>query len=250
MARVSEPMPDRENQGHYKDVFDTSNKGDTGEPRPVDDFAPRTNLKKLFMANKVSVNNKKEIEKFSIQYAVEEEHVTAYVQHTEEQKACALIRAGEKQQKRNAKKQKSFVDYDWKELQKSGKLHSLTKPELQHYLKHCKLSCHGRKDDWVQRISSHLLLSGVVDQAGVVTSSAKSNSIRNYGKNVTGSYHVGNSSEDSDSDEGDVSSSEDQVVAAGPGSEGDKEEEDFMIPETVTTRSGRVAGRLSTVILH
>ena len=56
--------------------------------------------------------------------------------------------------------------------------------------------------------------------------------------------------EDSDSDEGVVSSSKDEVVAAGPGSEGDEEEEDFMIPETVTTRSGRVAGRLSTVILH
>ena len=84
----------------------------------------------------------------------------------------------------------------------------------------------------------------------MVTSSAKSNSSTNYGKNVTGSYHVDNSSEDSDSDVGDVSSSEYEVVAAGPGSEGDEEEEEFMIPETVTTRSGRVAGRLSTVILH
>ena len=36
------------------------------------------------------------------QFTVEEEHVTAYVQHREEQKAYALIRAREKQQKRNA----------------------------------------------------------------------------------------------------------------------------------------------------
>ena len=96
-----------------------------------------------------------------------------------------------------------------------------------------------------------MLLSGVVDQAGVVTSSEKSNSSTNFGKNVTGSYHVDNSSKDSDhgdSDEGDISSSEDEDVSAGPGSEGD--EEDFVIPETITTRSGRVAGRLSTVILH
>ena len=183
-----------------------------------------------------------------MQYAVEEEHVTAYVQHMEEQKACALIRVRKKRQKRNANKQKSFVDYDWKELQKSGKLHSLTKPELQHYLKQCKLSYHGRKDDWVQRISSHLQLSGVVDQAGVVTSSAKSNSSTNYGKNVIGSCHVDNSSENSDSKGRDVSHSEDEIVAAGRGSEGD--EEDFMIPETVSMGSGRVAGRLSTVILH
>ena len=58
MARFTEPIPDREDQGHYKDVFDTSSKGDTGEPRPVDDFAPCANLKKLFMANKISVNKK------------------------------------------------------------------------------------------------------------------------------------------------------------------------------------------------
>ena len=100
MARVPEPVPDRENPGHYKDAFDTSNERDTGEARPVDEFAPRANRKKLFTADKISltVNDKKKIEEFSIQYAVEEEHVTAYVQHMEEQKAYALIR--EKQQKK------------------------------------------------------------------------------------------------------------------------------------------------------
>ena len=84
--------------------------------------------------------------------------------------------------KKKKKKQKSFVDHDWKKLQKRGKLHSLVKPELQHYLKHYKLSCNGRNDDWVQRILSHLLLSGVVDQAGVLTPSAISDSSTNYGK--------------------------------------------------------------------
>ena len=111
----------------------------------------------------------------------------------DKQKACALIRAREKQQKRIAKKQKSFVDYDWKKLEESGKLHSLTKPELQHYLKHYNLSCIWRKDNWVQRIVS------------------------------------------------------------GPWSEGDEEEDNFiMIPsaEAVTTWSGRVASRVSTVILR
>ena len=36
-----------------------------------------------------------------------------------------------------------------------------------------------------------------------------------YSKNVTGNYHVDNSSQDSDSDEGDVCSS-DELLAAGP----------------------------------
>jgi len=77
----------------------------------------------------------------------------------------------------------------------------------------------------------------------MVTSSAISDSSTNYGKNVTGNYHVDNSSEDSDSD--------DEVLAAGPWSEEDEEEDAFiMIPETVTTLSGRVASSVSTVILH
>ena len=46
MAGVPEPMPDRENPGHYKDVFDTSNERETGEARPIDEFAPRANIKK------------------------------------------------------------------------------------------------------------------------------------------------------------------------------------------------------------
>ena len=136
--------------------------------------------------------------RFSIQHAVEEEHVRAYVQHMEEQKACALSRAREKQQKKDTIKQKTFFDYDWKKLQKNGKLHSLTKPELQHYLKQYKNSCNGRKDDWVQRISSHLLLSGV-DLAGVVTSIAIQTA--KYGKIATGDYHDDDSSEDSDEED-------------------------------------------------
>ena len=79
MARVPEPMPDRENPGHYKDVFDTSNARDTGEARPVDEFAPRANKKNCSRRIK--------------------SHSTT-TQHMVEQKACALIRPREKQQKR------------------------------------------------------------------------------------------------------------------------------------------------------
>ena len=60
MARVPEPVPDRENPGHYKDVFDTSNERDTGEARPVDEFAPRANIKKLFTANKTDLSQRQE----------------------------------------------------------------------------------------------------------------------------------------------------------------------------------------------
>ena len=74
----------------------------------------------------------------------------------------------------------------------------------------------------MQRISSHLLLSGV-DQAGVVTSlQYKLQHISS--KNVTGDYRDDDSSEDTDEEDG--CSSEDEVLAAGPWSE---EEEEFTI---------------------
>ena len=87
------------------------------------------------------------------------------------------------------------------------------------------------------------VLSGV-DQAGVVKSIAIQTA--KYGKNVTGDYYDNDSSEDSDKEY--ACSSEDKVLAAGPWSE--EEEEFIIIPETVTTRSSRVAGSASTVALH
>ena len=72
MSRIPEPMPDRQNQGHYKDVFDTpSSTDDSGKPHPIDEFSPHANLKKWFAEDKISFK----------QYAVEEEHVISYVQH-------------------------------------------------------------------------------------------------------------------------------------------------------------------------
>lgn len=51
----------------------------------------------------------------------------------------------------------------------------------------------------MQRVVSHLLFSGVVDQTSMVAFSAISDSSTNYhGKNVTGNYHVDNSSDDID----------------------------------------------------
>lgn len=80
-------MPDKENPGHNKDMFDTPNSiEDSDKPRPIDEFSPRGNLKRLFAEDKISLKNKKAIEEFSKQYIAEEEHIISYVQHMEELK--------------------------------------------------------------------------------------------------------------------------------------------------------------------
>ena len=68
-------------------------------PGPIDEFSPCASLKKWFAENKISRRNKKVIEEFSKQYAVEEEHVISYVQHIKELKVNAQIRARDRQSK-------------------------------------------------------------------------------------------------------------------------------------------------------
>ena len=70
---VPAPMPNSENPGHFKDVFDTYmyNKRDTGEAQPVDEFAPQSckhTQKKLFTPDNIciSVKAKNGIEESSI----------------------------------------------------------------------------------------------------------------------------------------------------------------------------------------
>ena len=91
-------------------MFDTpSSTDDSGKPRPVDEFSPCANLKKWFAENKISLRNKRVIEEFSKQYAVQEEHVISYVQHMEELKVIAQIRARERQNKKNERSQNPSV---------------------------------------------------------------------------------------------------------------------------------------------
>lgn len=63
--RVPEPHPDKDNEGHYMDVFRTPTDTLDGQLRPIDQFAPRANLKKLFGDNEISISNDKEIKDFA-----------------------------------------------------------------------------------------------------------------------------------------------------------------------------------------
>ncbi|KXJ16378.1 hypothetical protein AC249_AIPGENE6513 [Exaiptasia diaphana] len=136
----------------------------------------------------------------------------------------------EKRQEKNLlKKKKGFSDYRWDELVNSGKLSTFTRPELKHYLTHYKLSCQGKKNDWIQRICSHLALA-----------SAKSTSY------IICTANVDPTSDTDDGTDDEYSSSEDEVLTSGMETDDD---DVFYIPET-TTRSGRSATRVSTVHLH
>ena len=231
MSRVPEPCPDKDNQGHYMDVFESSNYTSTDEIRPIDQFAPRANLKKLFAEGGISSYDTKAIDDFTKKYIIDKQHVKDYVKHLEELKTGALIRAREKERKKLLKQAKTFSDYNWKELANMGKLMSLTKLELKHYLMHYKLSCQGKKCDWVKRIESHLVLS-------ITPCTANTDNV---------SATITSDTDDDTADE--YCSSDDEVLKFGL----DTDDEDYdvcYIPESITTRSGRSATRISSVYLN
>ena len=238
MSRVPEPCPDKDNQGHYMDVFKSSNYTATGEIRPIDQFAPRANLKKLFAEGKIASYDNKAIDDFTKKYIVSKEHAKEYVKHLEELNTGALIRAREKERKKLLKQAKTFSDYNWKELADKGKIMSLTKLELKHYLTHYKLSCQGKKCDWAKRIESHLVVSTTSCTANTKNVNACTPNTDNA--NTT----VPSDTDDDSADE--YCSSEDEVLKFGHDTD-DEDYDVYFMPQRITTRSGRSATTISSV---
>ena len=126
--------------------------------------------------------------------------------------------------KKNERSQKSFCDYNWHELKKNGKLDSLTKSELQHDLKNFKLSCQGKKSDWIERITTHLTLHGNLY-------SNQSTAPMTFSINISNTSSIANFENDFSTD-ADSDSDEDEVLAVGSGSDEDyleDQDQDFYI---------------------
>ena len=110
------------------------------------------------------------------------------------------------------------------------KIDSLTKSELQHYLKNFKLSCQGKKSDWIERIATHLTLHGNL-------CSNQSTAPMTFSINISNTSSIANFENDFSTD-ADSDSDEDEVLAVGSGSdEGylEDQDQDFYISDHTTT---------------
>lgn len=76
-------MPDTEKlpSYHYKQVESTPVDTEDQTPRSVDDFSPRSQLRKAFEAGHLGTDMPDVINEFSKTYIVEEEYVVSYIQH-------------------------------------------------------------------------------------------------------------------------------------------------------------------------
>jgi hypothetical protein len=198
-----------------------------GQQRPVDDFAPRANLKRLFRDGAISSGDSEKVKEAASRYFVEEKHVLGYIRHLEELQVVSAIREEDRNKKRAADNNKAYKDYDWENITTSGKLATLKVKELEKYLKEHNLSFMGKKEDKVKRIRSDFYI--------------------NRSANTDPEDDVSGSSEDetssvestSDSDEDDVlrvipdSDTEENTVASGSDDSGDE------ALHLVTTRRNR-----------
>ena len=78
---------------HYLDVFETPlYKDEDDNTRPQDEYQPRTNIRRQFEYGSLSLNNQESIDKFCQEYAVDQRHTRAYLEHLLHLKHVSEIR--------------------------------------------------------------------------------------------------------------------------------------------------------------
>ena len=186
-SRIPQPMPDRENPGHYMDVFDTfSMNGDSS--RQANDYLPRAQIKIRFREGVLSASNEEAIRAFSTEFAVKVEFVQKYVNHLHHLQCKEEMRQRQRDMARGEREQMEYDDYNWLELVNNGSLSKLVVSELNKYLKKHNLNTTGNKHAKNANIKRHIQTLG---DASMETSDAE-----NVESNI-----AEEESEDSDHDE-------------------------------------------------
>ena len=158
-SSIPAPIPDKDKflKFHYKDVFDTSLLQEDKTPHDVDDFLPRAQIKKQFASGILRADDPESIQAFSRQFVVEEEYVKEYLNHILCLSRVEEIRKKQRSRDKKAQQEKSYDQYNWKELASSKEMLSKLKvSELEKYLKKHQLSVFGLKEDKITRILAHV----------------------------------------------------------------------------------------------
>ena len=153
-SRIPAPYPDPDNASHYLPLSKTP-RTINGKARAIDDRAPRANIRKLFKDGSISSSNCEKLRTFSEELCVEEKHVVSYVKHLEQLATVASnIRERERRFNRTIEEGKQYQDYNWSDLNESGKLSQLKVKELDKYLKEHQLPSAGKKLDKLKRFTA------------------------------------------------------------------------------------------------
>ena len=124
----------------------------------MDDWQPRPNIKKEFSHGNLQTES--DIDRFATKFAVDPKLAEEYVQHLNDLKQRSQMTAAQRGRKSQQLSQKTFEEYDWRQLVLRGEISKMKVFELDKYLdKHNLLT--GKKarlkDDKVKCIISHVL---------------------------------------------------------------------------------------------
>ena len=164
LHRVPKPFPDynRKPEFHYLPVSETP-ADFNGKQRVIDDFQPRTQLKKLFAENKISLADDEKVTAFSGKYILEKKLVVHYLKHLQEMAVQRKKRLENMNIAKEKKEAQTYNDYDWVALFKDGKLKKLLNSELDKYLNHHQMEefsgAGTKKQDKLQCIEAHIAKS-------------------------------------------------------------------------------------------
>lgn len=153
---IPRPIPDKDSPGyHYKSVFNTPTKGEDGQPRKVDDFQPRANIRAQFAAGRLK--DPASIRAFASEFIVDESQVKRYIDHLKNIDQRRQVRSQTEQRQRQVRLDKSYSEYDWAGISRDGKLGKLRVYELKKYMEHHDICLPGaKKDDMIKYITEHL----------------------------------------------------------------------------------------------
>ena len=121
VERIPRPIPDTCRKGHYLDVFQTPLTV-SGKLREPDDYQPRANVKKLVKAGSLKLQDLSSIKSFAEKFIVAEELLLTAVRHLYENTMAANLCGNDRKKRTRERKEKKFVDYDWKGLIEERKL--------------------------------------------------------------------------------------------------------------------------------
>ena len=107
-----------------------------------DDWQPRTNIKKEFSNENLHTGT--DIDRFSTKFAVDPKLVNGYVQHLNDLKQRSQMKAAQRGRKSQQLRQKTFEEYDWRQLALGGEISKLKVFELDKYLDRHNLLTEGK----------------------------------------------------------------------------------------------------------
>ena len=124
---TSQPVPDPNNPGHYMKPFETPTRR-----RFPDDWQPRASIKKAFSNGNHQTGT--DIDRFATKFEVDSKLVKEYVQHLNNLKQRSQLRAAQRGRKSQQLRQKTFEEYEWRQLVLGGEISKLKVFELDKYL--------------------------------------------------------------------------------------------------------------------